>query len=157
MRGLTFVLTLLLGAGTACTNKSGTMRTEDLAKLERRGVPLFGNVDMINGTTVREGAVVSVSAGAPIEVKGWAVDRATGSPGRGVVILLNNVLTTCQYGEARPDVAAVTHNPNNTNSGYTCTISGSVWKSGNAALEPILLTSNNGYYEGQKVAVSSRQ
>jgi hypothetical protein len=96
-----------------------------------------------NGATVAQGASFNVS--------GWVVDTtAQGWSGiDGVEVMLGNtVLTNATVGLPRPDVAAVTGNPNAANSGFQGTVKGGV-PSGSQTLTVVAHTPDKGSWSKQ--------
>ena len=73
-----------------------------------RGGSILAKIDTVDGTAVTD-EVATVSADAPVVIRGWALDSAARAPGSTVYLWIDERYTyRAVYGDERPDVAATT-------------------------------------------------
>ena len=63
---------------------------------------------------------IAVASGAPVQLRGWAVDARGHAPAAAVIVDVNGKLYQCRHGLASPDVADYFHTPAYVNSGFVC-------------------------------------
>ena len=93
----------------------------DLARLEELPRRTDGRIETVGGIKVVEtqGKPISVAAGRPIEITGWAVDRSAFGPARGVAVTVDDrEHVWAHYELFRPDVATALSNPAYVMSGF---------------------------------------
>jgi hypothetical protein len=132
------------------------VRVETLSNRQRLNQVLLGNVDRIDESAPQNGrAVLSVDGKSEVEVEGWAVDRIGASVGTMMMITVNGRTIGCDYGMARPDVAAALHNNTYTNSGYICHLPLNMVKAGENTLQPVLGIGETSYYAAEPIIAAA--
>ncbi len=132
------------------------VRAENLGIRKRLNQVLLGNVDRVDESAPQNGrAVVSFGGKSEIEVEGWAVDRIGAGVGSMMMITVNDRTIGCDYGKARPDVAAALHNNTYTNSGYICHLPLDMVKAGEHTLQLFLATGDTSYYAADPIIAAA--
>ena len=127
-----------------------------LAGFTKGSAMLRGHVDKIGDAAPQSGRA-SITGGT-LQVQGWAIDPQKSAVGDRVYLRINGQsLLPCEYGVARPDVAAALGNPRLTYSGYRCTVAQGQLRSGTNRLQPVLTTdSEKTYMDGAELHVAVR-
>jgi hypothetical protein len=72
-----------------------------------------------------------------------------------MMITVNGRTIGCDYGMARPDVAAALHNNTYTNSGYICHLPLNMVKAGENTLQPVLGIGETSYYAAEPIIAAA--
>jgi hypothetical protein len=145
---------LLLAGCSRAPNTSGSR--DALAKLSVIKAGTSHYVDSINDVQKLDG-VAHVPARGNMTVSGWAVDTPNAQLAAAVWIDIDGMLYQAQYGNSRPDVAAVLKVPAYATSGFKAVIPASDIASGLHRLTlKIVNHDGSGYYLGQTVQFDYR-
>jgi len=107
-----------------------------------------GSIDYVRSgsRTVRSGD--SVASELPVEIGGWAVDRATHAPAAAVCLAVdgkNELGSAAIYGVSRPDVAAALHDDALVPVGFVVRVPGGTLARGTHVLATFIRSKNGGW------------